>query len=102
VRPYFKRYLRGIEHGSQRRPRVCQSPLGVFQKDQNNRSGDPIPLEKIGSTIEEITGEKLYDGALADIKKDMLNRQKAGQGVKRLSTSGDVWSSEPWFAADND
>jgi hypothetical protein len=83
-------------------PTLVGKSLGIFQKDKNNLSGDPITKEKIGSIIEEITGKKLHDGALSDIKEDMLRRQKEGQGVKRLSNSADVWSLEPWFVADSE
>jgi hypothetical protein len=73
--------------------------LDQFQNDRNNRSGDPVSILKIGNIIEEITGQTLPDGALAQIKHEMLRRQREGQGVKRLSASADVWSLEPWFRA---
>jgi hypothetical protein len=76
--------------------------LGRFQKYINNRTGDPIRNEKIGGIIEDITGEKLPDGSLTEIREEMLRRQQAGQGVKRLSTSADVWSLEPWFVGDDE
>jgi hypothetical protein len=76
--------------------------LGRFHSDKSNRSGDPLPIDKIASIIEDVTGEKLYDGAVADIKNDMIRRESAGQGVKRLSNSGDVWALEPWFNPDKD
>jgi hypothetical protein len=82
--------------------KLVREALGRFQKDTNNRPGDPVTLEKIGSIIEEITGEKLPDKTLAEIKKDMFRRQRAGHGVKNLSNSGDVWSLERWFVSDDE
>jgi hypothetical protein len=76
--------------------------LGRFQKDTNNRTGDPISNEKIIGIIEDITGEKLPDGSLEEIREEVIRREKAGQGVKRLSTSADVWSLEPWFVGDDE
>jgi len=64
--------------------------------------GDLIRNEKIAGIIEDITGEKLPDGSLTEIRDEMVRRQQAGQGVKRLSTSADVWSLEPWFVGDNE
>jgi hypothetical protein len=76
--------------------------LGGFQNDTNNRPRDPIANEKIGGIIEELTGKKLHDGALTEIREEMLRRQQVGQGVKRLSNSADVWSLEPWFVCDDE
>jgi DNA-binding transcriptional regulator/RsmH inhibitor MraZ len=80
-------------------PGLVDKALGHFQKHTDARPGDPLPIDRIGSIIEEITGEKLYDGASADIRQDMLRRQREGQGVKRLSSSGQVWGLEPGFVA---
>jgi hypothetical protein len=76
-------------------PTLVGKALRRFHMDTNNRSGDPVRLERIGSIIEEITGEKLPDGSLTEIRKEMIRRQQAGQGVKRLSISADTWSLEP-------
>ena len=76
--------------------------LSRFQNDTNNRTGDPIRKEKIASIIEDITGEKLPDGSLKEIREEMIRRDEAGQGVKRLSASADVWSLEPWFVGDDE
>jgi hypothetical protein len=76
--------------------------LGRFQKDTNNRMGDPIRNEKIADIIEDIAGEKLPDGSLREIRDEMVRRQAAGQGVKRLSNSAEVWSLEPWFVGDHE
>ena len=74
--------------------------LRSFHTVTNNRPGDPLPVEKIASIIQEITGEKLYDGVTADIRDEMRRRESAGQGVKRLSSSAHVWSLETGFVPD--
>ena len=83
-------------------PTLVGKALRHFQNDQTNQPGDPLPIDGIGSIIEEITGETLYDGAAEDIRNEMLRRQAAGQGVKRLSTTAHVWSLEAWFLPDKD
>jgi hypothetical protein len=76
--------------------------LGQFHNDSNNRPGDPLSIETIVGMIEEIIGERLYDEAAEDIKNDMIRREKARQGVKRLSNSADIWALERWFDLDKD
>jgi hypothetical protein len=48
--------------------------LAHFQKTTDNRPGDPLAIDRISSLIEEITGEKLYDGVSDDIRAEMLRR----------------------------
>jgi hypothetical protein len=81
-------------------PQLVGRALRSFHTDKNNRPGDPLPVEKIASIIEDITGEKLYAGVSADIREEMLRRESAGQGVKRLSSSAHVWALETWFMPD--
>jgi hypothetical protein len=76
--------------------------LRRFRREPNHRPGDPVRIEQIGSVIEEITGERLPNGGLAEIKEDMRLRQAKGQGVRCLSTSAEVWSIEPWFDDDEE
>jgi hypothetical protein len=83
-------------------PTLVGKALGRFQKDTNNRMGDPIQNEKIADIIEDITGEKLPDGCLTEIRDEMVRRQESGQGIKRLSNSAEVWSLEPWLVGDDE
>lgn len=81
-------------------PTLVGRALKTFHTDPNNRPGDPLLIDEIGSIIESETGETLYDGAADDIKNEMIRRQSARQGVKRLSASAHTWALEPWFVPD--
>ncbi len=87
--------LNDINAQSEKIRALVSKALAHFIQQSDTRPGDPLPIERIGAIIEELTGERLYEGALRDIRDDMLERQRNGQGVRALSTSGEVWSLGP-------
>jgi len=57
----------------------------------NNRPGDVFSNEDIWRVIEKSSGEALYDGAAADIREEMIRRQRQGLGVEAATTTASAW-----------
>jgi hypothetical protein len=56
----------------------------------NNRRGDVAHNEDIRHLIEQSTGDPLYDGAVGDIREEIL-RRRSGLGVEAATMSGSAW-----------
>ncbi len=69
-------------------PDLVVTALNHFKT--NNRRGDVAHNEDIRRIIEQSTGEPLYDGAVADIREEIL-RQREGLGVEAATTTGSAW-----------
>src|SRR6266404_2933310 len=80
-------------------PRICGSAAlseggdwkGSASEGGEQLQGDWFSNEDIGRVIEESIGEPLYDGVLADIREEMLRRQRQGLGVEAATITASVW-----------
>src|SRR6266481_4654790 len=57
----------------------------------NIRPRDVFSKEQIAQVIEQSTGQPLYDGAVEDIRQEMLRRQEQGLGVEAASNDATWW-----------
>ncbi len=70
-------------------PDFVGAAIERFKAD--NRLGDVAYNDDLKRIIEETTGAPLYDGAVADIREEMIRRQRDGLGVEAATISGSAW-----------